>query len=192
MVEPDEHLTFAIPADWGAWLAAHHNTATEVWITYWKKGTGQPSIDWQQAVVEALCWGWIDGIRKTVDDQRFKQRFTPRKKGSIWSKINRDHAERLIAEGRMQAMGLRAVQVAQANGQWDKAYSGGMAGMETPAELLAALEQTPAAKAVWEVLDAKNRYAICHRLMAVKRVETRARKAGEFVAMLLRGEKLYP
>ena len=87
MVEPDEHLTFAIPADWGAWLAAHHNTATEVWITYWKKGTGQPSIDWQQAVVEALCWGWIDGIRKTVDDQRFKQRFTPRKKGSIWRKL---------------------------------------------------------------------------------------------------------
>lgn len=188
----DEPLCFAAPAEWSAWLAAHHDSKTEVWITYWKKASGVPSIDWQQAVVEALCWGWIDGIRKSVDDQRFKQRFTPRKSGSIWSKINCGHAERLIAEGRMQPAGLRAVQVAQANGQWDKAYAGGMAGTEVPPELLAALTANPTAKALWDGLDAKNRFAMCHRVQTAKRSETRLRKAAEFVDVLLRGEKLIP
>jgi uncharacterized protein YdeI (YjbR/CyaY-like superfamily) len=115
-------LAFATPTDWHGWLAANHDSATEVWVMYWKKGSGQPSINWEQAVVEALCWGWIDGIRKSVDDQRFKQRFTPRRKGSIWSKINCAHVLRLTAEGRMQPPGLRAVEVAKANGQWDRAY----------------------------------------------------------------------
>ncbi len=187
----DDTLTFATPADWYAWLAEHHASAPEVWITYWKKASGQPSIDWQQAVVEALCWGWIDGIRKTVDDRRFKQRFTPRRPGSIWSRINRTHAERLIAEGRMQPPGLRAVEIARANGQWDKAYAGGMAKMETPPELLAALAST-GAQAAWDALDARNRYAICHRILTAKRPETRARKAADFVAMLVRGDKPYP
>lgn len=188
--EPE--LIFATPQDWSAWLAANHASASEVWITYWKKGTGHPSIDWQQAVVEALCWGWIDGIRKSVDDQRFKQRFTPRRAGSIWSRINRDHATRLIAEGRMQPPGLKAVQLAQANGQWDRAYAGGIDKMEPPVELLAALAANPAAKAVFDGLNARNRYAICHRVMAAKKPETRQRKAAEFMAMILRGEVPYP
>lgn len=192
MAEADEHLIFATPEAWHDWLAAHHDTATEIWITYWKKGTGKPSIDWQQAVVEALCWGWIDGIRKSVDDQRFKQRFTPRRSGSIWSKINCDHANRLISEGRMQPAGLRAVATAQANGQWEKAYGGGMASTDVPVELTAALAANPLAQQLWDQLDAKNRYAVCFRVQTPKRQETRLRKADELVAMLIRGERLIP
>lgn len=192
MTEPDDGLTFATSAEWGNWLAAHHADTPEVWITYWKKSSGCASIDWQQAVVEALCWGWIDGIRKSVDDQRFKQRFTPRRNGSIWSKINCAHAERLIAEGRMQPMGLRAVDMAKANGQWDRAYGVASTKAEVPAELTAALAANPQAQPLWDRLDAKNRYAVCFRVLAPKREETRLRKADEMVAMLIRGERIYP
>ena len=124
MTEP---LPFATPEDWWNWLATHHATETEIWLLYHKKGSGLPSIDWQQAVAEAeaIAWGWIDGIRKSVNETSWQQRFTPRKPGSSWSKINIAHAERLIATGRMQPSGQRHIDIAKQNGTWDAAYSGG-------------------------------------------------------------------
>lgn len=185
---PDEGLTFATPADWSAWLALNHATAPDVWVTYWKKGTGKSSITWQEAVVEALCWGWIDGIRRSLDAERFTQRFTPRRPGSAWSRINRDHALRLITEGRMQPSGLRAVEAAKASGQWDKAYS---ARAEVPEDFRAALALASAAQTAWQALDNRNRFAIIYRLERLRRPETRARRIDDFIAMLARGDRIY-
>lgn len=187
---PDEGLDFATPLAWSNWLSENQD-AREVWVIYWKKGSGKPSINWQEAVVEALCWGWIDGVRKSVDEARFKQRFTPRRAGSAWSVINCAHAERLILEGRMQEAGLAAINVAKANGRWAAAYAGGMGKAEIPADFLAALQAGPeAARKAWEALDSKNRYAIYYRVTTAKKPVTRARKVTEYVGMLARGEKL--
>lgn len=181
-------LAFATAAEWHAWLAAHHATATEVWVLYHKKGSGVASVDWQQAVVEALVWGWIDGVRKTHSETQWIQRFTPRKAGSAWSQINRAHAERLIAEGRMQAAGLAAVEVARENGRWEASYSGGK-GADLPQDFLEALAAAPQmARDRFATLDAKNRYAIYYRLTTAKRPETRAKRLAEFIAKLTRGE----
>ncbi|MES2432234.1 MAG: YdeI/OmpD-associated family protein [Pseudomonadota bacterium] len=181
-------LAFATPAAWHQWLAVNHDRATEVWVLYHKKAAGVPSIDWQQAVVEALVWGWIDGVRKTQSETQWIQRFTPRKAGSAWSQINRAHAERLIAEGRMQAAGLAAVEVARANGRWEATYSGGK-GADLPPDFLAALAAAPqAARDTFAQLDAKGRYAIYYRLTTAKLPETRAKRMAEFLARLERGE----
>ena len=181
-------LAFATPAEWGAWLAANHATAREVWVLYHKKASGVASIDWQQAVVEALVWGWIDGVRRTQSDTQWIQRFTPRKAGSAWSQINRDHAERLISEGRMQAPGLAAVEIARANGRWEATYSGGK-GADLPPDFLAALAAAPqSARDGFAALDAKGRYAIYYRLTTAQRLETRAKRLAEFMARLAEGK----
>ena len=181
-------LAFATSAKWHAWLAVNHDHASEVWVLYHKKGAGVASIDWQQAVVEALVWGWIDGVRKTQSETQWIQRFTPRKAGSAWSQINRAHAERLMAEGRMQAAGLAAVAVAKANGRWEATYSGGK-GADLPLDFLEALAAAPqSARDQFATLDAKGRYAIYYRLTTAKRPETRAKRLAEFIAKLTRGE----
>jgi uncharacterized protein YdeI (YjbR/CyaY-like superfamily) len=183
-------IPFATPADWNAWLAANP-TATEVWVLYHKKGSGVPSIDWQQAVVEALAHGWIDGVRKTLNDTQWVQRFTPRKPGSSWSQINIAHVDRLTAEGRMQPRGLAAVEVAKARGDWDRSYSGGK-GAELPQDFLDAVAAGPeAAKAALKVLDSRNRFAIYYRLTTAKRPETRAKRIADFVAKLAVDGKLF-
>ena len=177
-------IPFATPPDWYAWLEANQSES-EVWVLYSKKGSGTPSITWQQAVVEALCWGWIDGISKSVSETQWKQRFTPRKPGSGWSQINVAHAERLIAEGRMQPAGHAAIAVAKANGNWERAYSGGK-GAELPPDFLEALTlanlPVPA--------DTKTRYAIYYRLTTAKRPETRAKRIADFIAKLSTGAPL--
>ena len=178
-------IPFATPADWHGWLAANQ-TATEVWVLYHKKGSGQPSIDWQQAVVEALCWGWIDGVRRALNDTQWVQRFTPRKPGSSWSHINIAHAERLIAEGRMQPAGLAAIAVAKAKGDWERAYSGGK-GAELPPDFLDAVAANLQAMEALKTLNTKTRFAIYYRTTTAKRPETRARKIAEFVAKLAAG-----
>ncbi|GLS85808.1 hypothetical protein GCM10010873_07820 [Cypionkella aquatica] len=184
-------LAFATPSDWHDWLAAHHDSASEVWVLYHKKGSGVASIDWQQAVVEALIWGWIDGIRKTQSETQWIQRFTPRKAGSAWSQINRAHVERLITEGRMQAAGLAAVAVAQANGRWEATYSGGK-GADLPQDFLDALAAGPqTARDQFARLDAKGRFAIYYRLTTAKRPETRAKRMAECLAKLEKGEALF-
>lgn len=181
-------LPFATPEAWRDWLAAHHATETEVWLLYHKKGTGLPSIDWQQAVAEAIAWGWIDGIRKSVNETSWQQRFTPRKPGSSWSKINIAHAERLIAEGRMQPAGQRQVDIAKANGMWDAAYSGGK-GAELPEDFLTALAAAPeTARQTFAILKAADRFAIYYRLTTAKRPETRMKRLSDFITRLSAGQ----
>lgn len=183
-------LAFATPAQWHDWLAINHASASEVWVLYHKKASGIPSIDWQQAVVEALAWGWIDGIRKTHSETQWVQRFTPRKAGSSWSQINCAHAERLIAAGRMQPTGLRQVQIAQENGRWQAAYSGGKAA-ELPQDFQAALATAPqSVRGQFARLDARSRYAIFYRLTTAKRPETRAKRIADFIARLTTGEPI--
>jgi uncharacterized protein YdeI (YjbR/CyaY-like superfamily) len=182
-------IPFATPADWNQWLALHPD-ATEVWLLYHRKGSGVPSIDWEQAVIEALAHGWIDGIRKTVNETQWMQRFTPRKPGSAWSQKNVAHADKLIAEGRMTPAGLAQVTIAQQNGRWDTAYVGGKIG-EMPQDFLDALAANPQAEAHLKTLNAQNRYAIYYRLTTAKRPETRAKHIADFVALLARGERFH-
>lgn len=158
-------------------------------MLYYKKGSGVPSIDWEDAVVGALAHGWIDGVRKTVSDSTWMRRFTPRRPRSVWSARNVAHCERLIAEGRMAPRGLAEVEASRADGRWQAAYQGGKA--ELPEDFLAAVAASPKAAETLARLDARNRFAIHYRLTAVKRPETWARKVAEFFAMLERGEGPY-
>lgn len=192
MPEPDETRiqTFETPAAFGAWLERHHAAEPEVWLKMYKKGSGRSTIRWQEAVVEALCWGWIDGIRKSLDDEAFLQRFTPRRRGSNWSRINREHVERLIREGRMQEAGLIHVRAAQADGRWEAAYAPGSE-MALPQDFLSALEERPQAKAFFETLNRQNLFAIFYRLQTAKRPETRQRRLEKILAMLTAGEKFH-
>ena len=184
-------IPFATSADWSDWLAAHPD-ATEVWVLYHRKGSGVPSIDWEQAVVEALAHGWIDGIRTTVNETQWMQRYTPRKPRSIWSAKNVATAERLIAEGRMTLADLAAVKAGQASGQWAVAYSGGGEGAQVPQDFLNALALAPqAARDTYATFDSRNRYAIYHRLTTAKRPETRAKRITDFVDLLARGERFH-
>lgn len=184
-------IPFATITDWTDWLAAHSDEK-EVWVLYHKKASGVPSIDWPQAVEGALAHGWIDGIRKTLSETQWMQRFTPRKPGSIWSAKNVATAERLIAEGRMTPRGLAAVEVAKANGQWALAYAGGGEAAQVPQDFLDALAQAPqAARETYAKFDARNRFAIYHRLTTAKRPETRTKRIADFIAMLTRGERIH-
>lgn len=187
MAEP---LAFPTPADWAKWLAGNHASASEVWLLYHRKGSGTPSVDWNEAVEGALAWGWIDGIRKTLDETRWMQRFTPRRPKGTWSRKNRATAEKLIAEGRMQPAGLAHVMAAQADGRWDAAYEGGLqAGI--PQDFLDALALAPApARETYQALDGRNLYAIYHRLTTARRLETRQKRIRDFLDRLARGERI--
>ena len=137
MPEPDpaKVMTFSLPIDLGRWLKVNHATESELWVKIFKKGTGIPSVTWDEVVIESLCWGWIDGVKKSLDAQAYVQRITPRKARSNWSKRNREHAERLISEGRMKGPGLVHVSSAKADGRWENAYA--TSEMEVPADSLA-------------------------------------------------------
>jgi uncharacterized protein YdeI (YjbR/CyaY-like superfamily) len=184
-----EPLPFATPQDWRAWLEANHATETQAVLKLYKTASGIPSITWEEAVIEALAFGWIDGVKRPGDDQHWLQRFTPRKPRSAWSQKNRAHVEKLIAEGRMTHAGLKQVEAAKADGRWDAAYAGGK-DAQVPQDFLDAL--TPAAATTYATLNAHNRFAIYYRLTTAKRPETRAKRMADFIAMLERGERLYP
>jgi uncharacterized protein YdeI (YjbR/CyaY-like superfamily) len=178
-------------AAWEAWLEGHAALSPGVWLAIPKKGSGRTSPSYAEALDIALCFGWIDGQKASLDSSFFLQRFTPRGPRSTWSERNREHVARLTAEGRMRPAGLAEVERAKADGRWGAAYAG-QATAEAPEDLRAALEADPAAAARFAELDRTNRYAILFRIGAVKRAETRARKIEEYVAMLARGETLYP
>jgi uncharacterized protein YdeI (YjbR/CyaY-like superfamily) len=179
-------------AAWRTWLAGHHADPVGVWLVLAKKGTEKPtSLTYDQALEEALCHGWIDGQAGRRDDATYRQRFTPRRRRSAWSKRNTGIAERLIAEDRMRPAGHAEVQRAKADGRWEAAYAG-PASMEVPADLAEALAAEPKAQAMFEGLNSQNRYAILYRIVTAKRADTRARKIEEFVAMLSRGETVHP
>lgn len=173
-----------------AWLAQHHDREPEVWIRVFKVGSGTPSVSWKDAIPQAIAWGWIDGVRKSLDDVSFLQRFTPRGPKSSWSEINVAHAERLIAEGRMQSPGLKHVEAAKADGRWTRTYR--VKGAEVPDDLKAAIDADPKAAAMFGTLNSQNRFALIHRTNALKTEAGRQKAIVRFVEMLKRGETIYP
>lgn len=182
---------FKSPAEWEKWLAKHHAASPGLWVQLAKKNSGLQSVTYAEAVNVALCYGWIDGQRKSLDERTSLQKFTPRGPRSIWSQINRDKVQALIDNGRMQPAGLAAIERARQNGQWDAAYTSPK-NSGVPDDLQAALDANPKAKAFFATLKSNNRYAILFRLQTAKKAETRARRLEQFVAMLERGEKFYP
>ncbi|HEX5493030.1 MAG TPA: YdeI/OmpD-associated family protein [Mycobacteriales bacterium] len=176
-------IEFATPADFADWLAKHHQASAGLWMKIAKKNSGSQTVTYSEALDVALCFGWIDGQKDRFDELYWLQRFTPRKPRSRWSKANRDRATALIENGRMGPMGLRAVERAKADGRWDTAYEGQKAST-VPGDLKEALDQNPVAREFFSTLDSRNRYAVLYRLQNTRRPETRARKIGEFVAML--------
>jgi len=174
-----------------AWLTANHATCPGVWLALAKKGGTVTTLTWQQAVDEALCFGWIDGQTRKRDHESSWIRYTPRRPRSVWSQRNIAHVARLEEQGRMLPPGRAAADAAEADGRWAAAYAP-PSEAEAPPDLLAAVAAVPAAQAMFDVLTKSNRFAMIYRINAVKRAETRERKIGEFVAMLERGETIYP
>jgi uncharacterized protein YdeI (YjbR/CyaY-like superfamily) len=183
-------ILYETPDDWAAWLEKHAD-ATGVWVRLAKKGSGITSIDYAQAVEVALCYGWIDGHKKSYDEQSWLQKFTPRAVKSIWSKINREKAQALIDSGRMKPAGMRAIEAAQKDGRWEAAYDS-QSNATVPDDFQTALDANEAAKGFFATLNRVNRYALLFRIHQAKRAETRAKRIQEFVAMLERNEKIYP
>ena len=181
---------FADAGTFEAWLEAHGASADEVLVRMAKKHTGVASLDWASAVDVALCFGWIDGRSKRIDDDWFVQRFTPRRPTSTWSKVNRVKAEALIAAGRMRPAGLAEIERAKADGRWDAAYDG-MATAGVPDDLAAALADAGLTEA-FAALSGQNRYSILHRVQTAKKAETRARRIEKYVGMLAAGETPHP
>ena len=173
-----------------AWLAEHHDREPEVWIRIFKKASGVQTITPAQAIDVVLCWGWIDGIKKSLDDRSFLQRYSPRGARSTWSQINIANVARLTEEGRMTGHGLRHVEAAKADGRWDAAYR--IKGAEVPADLQAAIDADPEAKAFFATLSSQNRFALIFRTQSMKTEAGRARKIAGFVDMLRRGEVIHP
>ncbi len=178
-------------AAWRAWLADNHASSPGVWLVLSKKGGRVTELDYPAALDEALCFGWIDGQVGRRDEGSMRQRFTPRRPKSPWSKRNVEHIARLTAEGRLTPAGQAAVDAAKADGRWQAAYAG-PAAAEFPADLAEALARSPRGQAMWDVLTSQNRYAITYRVGQAKRPETRAKRIAEFVAMLERGETIHP
>ena len=179
-------------AAWRTWLAENVDEQAGVWLVLAKKGTMDPtSLSYAAALEEALCHGWIDGQARRRDEGTYVQRFTPRRRRSMWSQRNVGIVERLTAEGRMHPQGLSEVARAKADGRWEVAYAG-PATADIPADLAEALAARPEAQAMFENLTSQNRFAVLHRLGAAKRQETRARRIEQYVDMLARGETFYP
>ena len=177
---------------WRAWLGEHHELSAGVWLRLAKKGTSEPTrLGYAEALEEALCHGWIDGQLRRFDEATYRQRFTPRRPRSAWSQNNVAKVERLVAEGRMRAAGLAAFERAREDGRLEQAYPG-QASIEVPADLAAALDAEPAARAAFATLTSQNRYAVLLRISQAKRKDTRARRIERFVAMLARGETIHP
>jgi uncharacterized protein YdeI (YjbR/CyaY-like superfamily) len=182
---------FASSARWSAWLKKNHATSKGLWIKIFKKGSGVPTVTYPEAVEVALCWGWIDGLRRAHDDAAFLQRFTPRGPKSLWSQINRDKVGALIEAGRMQPPGLREVERAKADGRWAAAYASPK-NATVPDDLAAAFEKNQRAAAFFTTLDSANRYAVLFRIHNAKTPETRRRWVERLVKMLEAHEKLHP
>lgn len=189
-VDPDKVLEFKDEKTFYAWLRKHWKTEQEVWIRIYKLRSGVPSITPPQAIDAVLCWGWIDGIRKGLDEQSFLQRYTPRGKKSVWSQINVANVARLTKAGMMQPPGLAQVEAAKADGRWEKAYRA--AKNKPPEDLIAAIRAEPKALATYETLSAQNRFALAFRTQSLKTPEGRKKRIAAFVEMLKKGETIHP
>jgi uncharacterized protein YdeI (YjbR/CyaY-like superfamily) len=190
-VDPKKVRSFKDAASFYNWLGKNHDKDDEVWIKIHKVDSGLKSITPKEAIDVVLCWGWIDGLRKGFDERSFLQRYSPRKKTSVWSQINVANVARLIEEGRMTAHGLTHVDAAKADGRWSRAYKSGK-DMKIPADLQAAIDAEPKAKAMLATLSEQNRFALAFRTHNMKTQTGRKKKIEAFVAMLKRGETLYP
>ena len=186
--------SFRTEAAFERWLAANHAREKEVWLRIAKKGAGISSVTHAQALDVALCWGWIDGIRKALDERSFLQRFTPRRAKSVWSQINREHVARLTAAGRMTPHGQRHVDAAKADGRWDAAYAPirSATAATVPEDLRAAIEANPRARRTFGILGRSNLFALAFRTNSMKTPAGRANKIAALVAMLARGETIVP
>jgi uncharacterized protein YdeI (YjbR/CyaY-like superfamily) len=184
VAEPEEPIVeLADQQAWSEWLEEHGESASGVWLKIAKKGAPRTTVDHPQALEAAICHGWIDARRNRLDDHFFLQRFTPRGTRSKWSQVNRDTAERLIAQGRMRPAGLRAVQAAQADGRWEDAYPA-QSQAAVPDDLQAALDAHPDAKAFFATLTGSRRYAFLYRLHHVKRPDRRQQRIAHYIELL--------
>ncbi len=192
-VIPDPHKMRPFPSfrHFYDWLAQHGAEWDEVWVQLYKKGSGVETISYKDAVRAGLCWGWIDGLKKSHDEASYLQRFTPRRQQSVWSQVNTQLAEALIADGLMGAPGLAHVEAAKADGRWEKAYAPGSE-LEMPDDFVKAVKANPDALKTYNTLNRANLFALMYRITMVKRAETRQRNIEKFVAMLARGETLHP
>ena len=184
MVKSDESnmLSFDTQNALNTWLKENHASENVLLVKLYKKGSGTPSISWNELVIECLCWGWIDGVKKSLDEHSYVQRITPRQARSNWSKRNTEHVERLIKEGRMQEAGLAHVHAAKADGRWEAAYT--VSDISVPEDFLAALAQNPKAKAFYQTLTKSNRYVIALALTSAKKPETRERRFTKYMSQL--------
>ena len=193
---PDEKKirAFRNEAAFDRWLRANHGRESEVWLRIYKKGSGKPSLTPGEALDVVLCWGWIDGIRKGLDEESYLQRYTPRRAKSIWSQVNRDHVARLIAAGRMQPPGQRQIDAAKADGRWEAAYAPIRATTEAsiPDDLRAAIEARPRALKTFKTLGRMNLFSLVFRTNKMKTPAGRSRQIAKLVAMLERGETIVP
>jgi uncharacterized protein YdeI (YjbR/CyaY-like superfamily) len=183
--------SFDSPQKLEQWLAKHHERSSGIFVRLFKKGAEQKSITYADALDEALCHGWIDGVKKRYDDVYWVQWFCPRRPRSVWSRINTGHIERLTKAGRMKPAGQRQVDAAKADGRWEKAYAS-PANSEVPADFLQALAKNKKAKAFFESLNRANTFAIAFHLHHAKKPETRERRMKKYLEMMARGEKLHP
>lgn len=192
--DPKKIKSFRTEAAFERWLSANHSRATELWLKIHKKDSGLATVTYAQALDVALCWGWIDGIRKAFDDDSFLQRYTPRKAKSIWSQLNRDHVARLTAAGRMTPHGQRHIDAAKADGRWDAAYAPirSTTHASIPADLLACIEANPRANKTFRTLGRMNLFALSFRTNNMKTATGRATKIAALVAMLARGKTIVP
>ena len=190
-VDPRKVRTFKNADAFHTWLSRHHDKTDEVWIKIHKVGSGLKSITPKEAIDVCLCWGWIDAVRKSLNNTSYLQRYTPRRKRSIWSQINVDNVTRLIAEGRMTEHGLEQVEAAKADGRWARAYGSGK-NMTIPDDLQAAIDAEPKAARMLSTLSAQNRFALAFRVHNMKTVAGRTKKIAALVAMLKRGETIHP
>lgn len=183
-------VLFNTQEEWRVWLSANHEQQQGLWLKHAKKASGKQSVSYQEALEEALCYGWIDGQKQAFDGDYYLQKFTPRRPRSIWSKVNVDKVEALIKAGKMQRAGLAAMESAKKDGRWDAAYDSAST-MQTPKDFLAELDKNPKAKEFFASLNKTNVYAICWRIHTAKKPETRKARIQKFVDMLNRSEKLY-
>lgn len=183
-------LTFSTAGHLDVWLEKHHATSRGVWLRLAKKGSDETTVTYQEALEVALCWGWIDSAKKSHDDVSWLQKFSARGPNSVWSKINHDKAQALIASGEMKAPGLAAIERAKASGRWAAAYDP-QSRAKVPDDLRAALDASPRAKAFFATLDSANRYAVLFRVHTANKPETRAKRIAHFVEMLAAHRKLH-
>lgn len=187
-----EVLVVADAAAWRAWLDDHESDSDGVWLVLAKKGTTSPtSLSYAEALDESLCSGWIDGQKRSRDEATFVERFTPRRRASLWSQRNIGLVAALVAEGRMRPRGQAEIDRAKEDGRWDRAYAG-QSSAEPPEDLLAALAATPGAAATFATLDSANRYAVIHRIVTAPSSTARTNRLTKLVAMLERGERPHP